>query len=169
MLSCAVLGLHILCIQKAHSLASALPHTNQLPADRHDRLNHPLPPTRNTTDSLTVSLIYPPHHHPHQQKAGYKVDLCSTGAALTLAARKIADEWTAKRLQQYTQYLEAGVIPVDATNIQLLGADKGMALFRKQQQQEWERRQPKEQQPQPVEAAAAVGQQESQQQTQQQA
>lgn len=62
------------------------------------------------------------------------MDVNATGSPLQQVARKIADEWTARRLPAYMQHLEAGRIPVTPDNIQLLGPKKGVRLFKLQQQ-----------------------------------
>jgi hypothetical protein len=98
------------------------------------------------------------------QAVGKRVDVHQNGSQLQQEARRIADEWTAKRLPAYVTQLRAGRIPVTPDNVQLLGAEQGLARFKEQQQQAWkraERRQQRLQQgsPQQKQGTAAAARQ----------
>lgn len=73
------------------------------------------------------------------------VDVCEPGSPLEVAARQRADAWTAKKLPGYSQLLQAGRIPVGPDNVQLLGAEAGMAQFLQQQRAEHERQEVRQQ------------------------
>jgi len=69
------------------------------------------------------------------QHHGKREDLYSAGSQLQQAARKVADDWTARHLPSYQQHLAEGRIPITPDNAQLLEPQQRAKLFVQRQQQ----------------------------------